>query len=273
MKGHAGYERGTLEAVVEARNRAVTRRDPPPRVTPSARSPARCKQLLALAEAYPDLKAGESFVALQRTLTEIEDHIQNARRYYNAVVRDFNTRIAQFPVESRRRPIRVPPREFFGLADTAEGAVPRGRRVDRRIEARLRRFSLLPAPAAGQRTLDHRAVRRARSQVRAEGTSSGRRRSRAKFTGSWNGIYRKVPVEYRTPQGFNWTIELTLHRPPTRRPGPPDREQTGGSLHQVQDVDPRRPGCDPDVVLRYRVQNCAPVLRGPRRALLERDRR
>jgi LemA protein len=80
--------------------------------------------LLALAEAYPDLKAGESFVALQRSLTEIEDHIQNARRYYNAVVRDFNTRIEQFPSNIVARPFGFSPGEFFGLSESAESAVP-----------------------------------------------------------------------------------------------------------------------------------------------------
>ena len=107
------------------RNRAV------PATAPAAAGDAeralagQVKQLLALAEAYPDLKAGESFVALQRSLTEIEDHIQNARRYYNAVVRDLNTRIEQFPSTLVARPFGFRTEEFFGLADTAEGAVPR----------------------------------------------------------------------------------------------------------------------------------------------------
>jgi LemA protein len=82
------------------------------------------KQLLALAEAYPDLKAGGSFLSLQQSLVEIEDHLQNARRYYNAVVRDFNTTIAQFPSNLVAAALRFAPREFFGLDDAAERAVP-----------------------------------------------------------------------------------------------------------------------------------------------------
>jgi LemA protein len=124
VKGHAGYERGTLDAVVEARNRAAGAAGPAAAGDAERALAGQVKQLLALAEAYPDLKAGESFVALQRSLTEIEDHIQNARRYYNAVVRDFNTRIEQFPSNIVARPFGFSPGEFFGLSESAESAVP-----------------------------------------------------------------------------------------------------------------------------------------------------
>ena len=66
-----------------------------------------------------------SFAALQRTLTDVEDHLQNARRYYNAVVRDFNTAIARFPAVLVARLLGFAPREFFGLDDASEAAVPR----------------------------------------------------------------------------------------------------------------------------------------------------
>ena len=81
------------------------------------------QQLLALAEAYPDLKATESFLGLQKNLTEIEDHVQQARRYYNAVVRDLNTKIQQFPSNLLARPFGFAEREFFGI-DGAERAAP-----------------------------------------------------------------------------------------------------------------------------------------------------
>jgi LemA protein len=83
------------------------------------------RQIFAVAEAYPDLQAAASFAALQRTLSEVEDHLQNARRYYNAVVRDFNIAIAQFPAILVARLLRFQPREFFGLDDESERAVPR----------------------------------------------------------------------------------------------------------------------------------------------------
>lgn len=125
VKGHAGYERGTLQAVVEARNRAVNAAGPASAGEAEAALATSVRQLFALAEAYPDLKAAESFLSLQRNLSEIEDHIQNARRYYNAVVRDLNTMIAQFPSNLVASPFGFRPREFFGLSDPSEQATPR----------------------------------------------------------------------------------------------------------------------------------------------------
>jgi LemA protein len=125
VRGHAGYERGTLEGVVEARNRAVAASGPAASGNAERALADQVRHLLVLAEAYPDLTAGESFLALQRSLTEIEDHIQNARRYYNAVVRDLNTRIAQFPSNLVARPFGFRPGEFFGLGDAAEAATPK----------------------------------------------------------------------------------------------------------------------------------------------------
>src|SRR3990170_8462377 len=86
---------------------------------------ASVRQIFALAEAYPDLKAAESFLSLQRNLSQIEDDIQNARRYYNAVVRDLNTRIAQFPSNLVADFFAFRAREFFELTAAAEREVPR----------------------------------------------------------------------------------------------------------------------------------------------------
>jgi LemA protein len=124
VKGHAGYEKGTLQAVVEARNRAVAAGGPAQAGEAERVLAGSVRQLVALAEAYPELRAGESFLALQRNLTEIEDHVQNARRYYNAVVRDLNTRIAQFPANLVAGPFGFRPREFFGLTDDSEQTTP-----------------------------------------------------------------------------------------------------------------------------------------------------
>jgi LemA protein len=125
VQGHAGYERGTLEAVVAARNRATAALGPAAAGEAERALAGSVRQLLALAESYPDLKAGESFLSLQRALVEIEDHIQNARRYYNAVVRDLNTKVAQFPANLVAGPMGFAAQEFFGLASEAEAAVPR----------------------------------------------------------------------------------------------------------------------------------------------------
>src|SRR5437879_7930470 len=92
VKGYAGHERGTLEAVVAARNTAMTAQGPAAKGEAEGMLTGALRQLFALAEAYPQLRAVESFTSLQGSLNEIEDHVQNARRYYNAVVRDLNTK-------------------------------------------------------------------------------------------------------------------------------------------------------------------------------------
>lgn len=125
VKGHAGYEKGTLEAVVEARNRAVSAGGPAAAGEAEGALAASVRQIFALAEAYPDLKAAESFLSLQRNLSDIENHIQDARRYYNAVVRDLNTKVAQFPSNLVAGAFGFRPREFFGLSDQSEQAAPR----------------------------------------------------------------------------------------------------------------------------------------------------
>ena len=124
VQGHAGYEKGTLEAVVNARNSAQLAKGPAAAGSAELALSGQVKQLFAIAEAYPDLKAGGSFLQLQKSLVEIEDHLQNARRYYNAVVRDLNTRIAQFPAVLVAAPMGFKTEEFFGLENASEGAVP-----------------------------------------------------------------------------------------------------------------------------------------------------
>ena len=123
VKGHAGYERGTLEAIVEARNRAAGAVGPRAAGEAEGALAGSVGQLLALAEAYPDLKGAASFLALQKSLTDIEDQVQMARRYYNAVVRDINTKIQQFPSNLVAGPFGFAEREFFGI-DGAERAAP-----------------------------------------------------------------------------------------------------------------------------------------------------
>jgi len=83
------------------------------------------KSLFALAEAYPQLRAVESFTQLQGSLSALEDTIQNARRYYNAVVRDFDTKIQQFPTNIIANMFNFKEREFFEVAAPAEREAPK----------------------------------------------------------------------------------------------------------------------------------------------------
>ena len=99
VKGYASHERQTLEAVINARNRAVSAQSagPAERAQAEGALTGALRGLFALAESYPQLRAAENFAQLQNTLAQIEDAVQNARRYYNAVVRDLNTKVQQFP--------------------------------------------------------------------------------------------------------------------------------------------------------------------------------
>lgn len=125
VKGYAGHEKQTLEAVISARNRAISVQGPAQKAQAEGMLTAALRQLFALSEAYPQLRAVESFNQLQTSLNQIEEAIQNARRYYNAVVRDLNTRIAVFPSNLVANLFSFTPQEFFELAEAAQREAPR----------------------------------------------------------------------------------------------------------------------------------------------------
>jgi LemA protein len=125
VKGYAAHEKGTLEDVVAARNRAMSSEGPAAKAEAEGALTSALRQVFALAEAYPQLRAVESFTQLQNTLNQIEDSVQNARRYYNAVVRDLNTKIAQFPSNIIAGMFNFKPREFFEISAPAERDVPK----------------------------------------------------------------------------------------------------------------------------------------------------
>jgi LemA protein len=125
VKGYAGHEKGTLEAVIAARNQAMTASSPADKAQAENILSGTLKSLFALSEAYPQLRAVESFTSLQNTLAQIEDTVQNARRYYNAVVRDLNTKIQQFPTNIFANMLGFKPREFFEVSSAAEREAPK----------------------------------------------------------------------------------------------------------------------------------------------------
>lgn len=120
VKGYMGYERATLESVVQMRNQAVSSSTPDQRAQAEGLLTAALRQLFALAEAYPDLKANQSFLDLQAQLSEIEEQIQLARRYYNATVRDYNTATRVFPSNIVAALFGFRERPFFELSDERE---------------------------------------------------------------------------------------------------------------------------------------------------------
>jgi LemA protein len=123
VKGYAGHEKETLEAVVEARNQAMAAQGPAEKGPAEGLLTQTLKSLFALSEAYPQLRAVESFTQLQESLNQIEEALQNARRYYNAVVRDLNTAVAQFPSNQVAAIFGFTGRDFFEIA-AAERAAP-----------------------------------------------------------------------------------------------------------------------------------------------------
>lgn len=97
VKGYAGHEKDTLEKVISARNMAMNAKTVEDRIEGENAIQGTLKSLFAVAEAYPDLKANTNFMDLQRQLQTMEGEIANSRKYYNAVVKQFNTKTEVFP--------------------------------------------------------------------------------------------------------------------------------------------------------------------------------
>jgi LemA protein len=129
VRGYMDHEEGTLERVTEARARAASAGSGPENAAARAEAEnaltAGLRQLFAVAESYPDLKANQNVLDLQHQLGETENDIASARRYYNAVVRDFNTLRETFPNMLIAGPFGFRPGEFFELADVAQREAPK----------------------------------------------------------------------------------------------------------------------------------------------------
>ena len=97
VKGYAAHEKGTFENIAKFRSMAMQATGPADKAAAENQLTGALKSLFAVAENYPQLQASQEFTQLQGSLNQIEDAIQNARRYYNAVVRDLNTKIQSFP--------------------------------------------------------------------------------------------------------------------------------------------------------------------------------
>ena len=124
VKGYASHEKDTLEEVIKARNMAVGASGPAESGQSENFLTSALKSLFALSESYPDLKANENFLELQTELSEIEEKIQMARRYYNAVVRDLNTKIESVPSNIVANSFGFTKKDYFELESAAEKAVP-----------------------------------------------------------------------------------------------------------------------------------------------------
>jgi LemA protein len=113
VKGYAAHERGTFEAVTEARANAISAQGPAEQAQAENVLSGALKSLFAVAEAYPDLKANQNFLNLQEELTSTEDRIAYARQFYNDSVLTYNTRIQQFPRVLLANMFKFTKRDFF----------------------------------------------------------------------------------------------------------------------------------------------------------------
>ena len=123
VKGYATHERGTLEAVVAARNAAVAANGPAAQAQAENMLTGALRQLFALSEAYPDLKANQNFLQLQSELADLENKIASSRRFFNNAVQEYNTGIEQFPAVLIARNMGFQSREFFELDEGERAAV------------------------------------------------------------------------------------------------------------------------------------------------------
>jgi LemA protein len=119
VKGYATHERGTLEAVIQARNSAMSAGAQGTQAQAAAEQQlsGALGRLIALSEAYPDLKANTNFQQLQAQLTDIENKLAAARRFFNNAVSEFNARIQQFPAALFAASFGFTPRQFFDLGE------------------------------------------------------------------------------------------------------------------------------------------------------------
>jgi LemA protein len=117
VKGYAAHERGTLEAVVNARNAAVAAQGPEAKVAAENMLTGALRQLFALSEAYPDLKASANFQQLQAQITDVENKLAAARRFFNNAVSEYNAGIQQFPAALFASMFGFAQRQFFDLGE------------------------------------------------------------------------------------------------------------------------------------------------------------
>lgn len=124
VKSYTAHEKGIFEAVIEARASMLSAQTPGEAGKAEGMLEGALKNLFAVAEAYPDLKASENFLQLQKELVDTEDKVMAARRFYNAGVRDINTSIRVFPTNMIAKRLSFTPQEFFDVEDPESIANP-----------------------------------------------------------------------------------------------------------------------------------------------------
>ena len=125
VKGYMQHERGLLEEITGLRSKAMGAEDLKNKAQAENALSSVLKSLFAVAESYPDLKASQNFIDLQKNLADIEDQLQLARRYYNGTVRDFNIIVESFPSNIIASVFGFKNLEFFEIEESSERAAPK----------------------------------------------------------------------------------------------------------------------------------------------------
>jgi len=119
VKGYAAHEKSTLDAVIQARNAAVAAPTPGATAVAEGQLTGALRQLFALGEAYPDLKANQNFLALQEELSATEGRVAYARQFYNDSVLEYNNKLQQFPTVYYAKILNFERREYFETDEAA----------------------------------------------------------------------------------------------------------------------------------------------------------
>lgn len=120
VKGYAAHESGTLERVVEARNKAQNASSPAEKIEANAELSQSIRNFNMVMERYPELKANTNFIDLQNQLKAIESELANVRKYYNATIKQFNTKIRTFPASIIAKSMKLEKQPYFEIDDPVE---------------------------------------------------------------------------------------------------------------------------------------------------------
>jgi LemA protein len=130
VRGYKEYEAETLEKIIQARQQGLSAGSMDEKAAAANMLSGALGKMFALAEAYPDLKANTNFLKLQDELSNLEDAIQNARRYYNAIVRDYNAKLESFPDLFIAQKFNFTGREYFELDASEAEAINKMPKID-----------------------------------------------------------------------------------------------------------------------------------------------
>ena len=203
--------RAVLQAVTELRSQALALHEP--RAARRSRDRARagaCQRVFALKEAYPDLKASENFVQLQRDLVKVEEHLQYARRFYNGAVRDYNDAVQRVPdVVCRARLSVLVGRVLSGARRGAPGGAGGGC-IDEAHH--LRSLLALFVRCGGARAKSASSATTSTCAIQADGALDVTERITVRAEGSQirRGIYRDFPTRYRDRYGNRVVVDLKV---------------------------------------------------------------